>query len=387
MKNNQIQKNIPNGWSIVPLGSLGEIVTGNTPSTKDSSNYIGSHCWATAEDFKSKYIFDTNIKLSDSGKKYSRFLPIGSILVTCIASIGKNAIAKVPLATNQQINAIIVNSKNNNEFVYYWIQNSVPLLKRTAGAGAMQILNKNEFSKLKICVPPSPEQKRIVSVLETWDKAIEILAKKIEFKKNIKKGLMQRLLTGKIRLPGFSEKWQTLEIGELLDYEQPTKYIVNNTDYKDYHKTPVLTANKGFILGFTNETDGIYNNSPVIIFDDFTMDNKYIDFEFKVKSSAIKILTAKTKEVNLKFIFEKIQLLNIIIGQHRRHYLSEYQYITMDVPNIKEQAAIANVSICFDKEITNLEKKLSIIKKQKNYLLDNLITGTIRTPETMKTKL
>ena len=104
----------------------------------------------------------------------------------------------------------------------------------------------------------------------------------------------------KIKLP---EGWKEVELGEILDYEQPTDYIVSSEDYNDEYKTPVLTAGKSFILGYTDETNGIYTKSPVIIFDDFTTGSHYVTFPFKVKSSAMKLLTPKTKDVNLKYIF------------------------------------------------------------------------------------
>ncbi|PJA87321.1 MAG: hypothetical protein CO141_00095 [Candidatus Moranbacteria bacterium CG_4_9_14_3_um_filter_42_9] len=252
-------------------------------------------------------------------------------------------------------------------------------MKKIANGVSVYGVSKTNLAKLILNLPPLSEQRRIVAVLETWDNTIEKLAKKIKVKKNTKKGLMQSLLTGKIRLTGFNDKWETFEVGELLDYEQPTKYIVKSTEYSDLYKTPVLTANKGFVLGYTDETDGLYKDTPVIIFDDFTMDNKYVDFPFKVKSSAIKILKPKNDKVNLRFVFEKMQLFNIVIGQHKRNYISEYQFLTMDMPSIKEQDAIANIIIIADKEIKALEKRLVILKDQRKYLLNNLITGTIRT--------
>lgn len=230
--------------------------------------------------------------------------------------------------------------------------------------------------------PALPEQHRIVTMLETWDKAIEKLERKIEVKKQIKKGLMQKLLTGKVRLSGFTEEWETKEIGELLDYEQPTRYLVECSDYKEGASTPVLTANKSFILGYTNEKEGIRESLPVIIFDDFTTLNKFVNFPFKVKSSAIKILTSRNiKKFDLKFIFERMQLIDFFIGEHKRRYLSEYQYITIDIPSISEQSAIANILTTADTEIETLEKKLSLLQAQKKYLLNNLITGKMRFPE------
>jgi type I restriction enzyme S subunit len=192
-------------WKLVKLGDVGEIVTGNTPPMKDKNNYGETYCWATAEDFNGKYINSTRIKLSEDGKKISRFLPKGSILVTCIASIGKNAIAGVPLATNQQINSIVVNKKNNNEFIYYVIQNSKNLLKRFAGAGAMPILNKITFSKIKILIPELEEQKAIADILMTSDSEIKMLEKKLSIIKNQKKYLLDNLVTGQIRVPEFKK--------------------------------------------------------------------------------------------------------------------------------------------------------------------------------------
>ena len=189
-------------WQTIKLGDVGEIITGNTPPMKDKENYGGQYCWATAEDFNAKYIRDTVIKLSEIGKSCSRFLPAGSILVTCIASIGKNAIAGVPLATNQQINSVVVNDKHNNEFIYYLIENSKNLLIKNAGAGAMQILNKSVFSKLKIKVPKTrEEQDAIAKILVTTDDEIRTLNCKLNQLKDQKKYLLNNLITGKIRTP------------------------------------------------------------------------------------------------------------------------------------------------------------------------------------------
>ena len=191
-------------WKNVPIGSIGDIVTGSTPLMKDESNYGNDYCWVTAEDFNGKYIFNTKIKLSKKGKELTRFLPKGSILITCIASIGKNAIAGVPLATNQQINSVIVNEKNNNEFFYYYINQFTNLLKKFAGIGAVPILNKVTFSNIKIYIPSSiKEQSVIAKILSTADEEIEVFEKQKEKAEAQKKYLLNNLITGKIRLPEF----------------------------------------------------------------------------------------------------------------------------------------------------------------------------------------
>ena len=114
-------RQIPEGWSVKKVKELGRVVTGSTPSMACPENYGGTFCWATAQDFGSKYISNTVVKLSEQGKNCSRMLPPGSVLITCIASLGLNAITKVEMATNQQINAIIPNKENNGEFIYYQI--------------------------------------------------------------------------------------------------------------------------------------------------------------------------------------------------------------------------------------------------------------------------
>ena len=137
-------------------------------------------------------------------------------------------------------------------------------------------------------------------------------------------------------------EWKEYELGELLTYEQPTSYIVESTEYNDKYKTPVLTAGKSFILGYTNETQGIYKALPVIIFDDFTTDSKYVDFPFKVKSSAMKILTAEKDIINTKFAFYVMQTINCDHETHKRYWISEYSKKVIGLPPLKEQLKIVN---------------------------------------------
>ncbi|MBU4452109.1 MAG: restriction endonuclease subunit S, partial [Nanoarchaeota archaeon] len=126
--------------------------------------------------------------------------------------------------------------------------------------------------------------------------------------------------------------WKEVALGDVVDYEQPTDYIVNSDEYNDEYKTPVLTAGKSFILGYTNETEGVYNKLPVIIFDDFTTASKFVTFSFKVKSSAMKLLTPKTKDIDLKFVFWLMQTINVDSTTHKRYYLSNYQHIKIPLP-------------------------------------------------------
>ncbi|MEI8672557.1 restriction endonuclease subunit S [Vibrio sp. SA48] len=187
-------------WEEVKVGEFGKVVTGNTPPKNDDSNYGSDISWATAEDFKSKYVGNTKVKLTKLGASKARIVPKGSVLVTCIASIGKNAIAYENITTNQQINAVVINNNHSNEFFYYQIEFNKHKLLAWAGTTAVPILNKSSFEKIPLSAPLKNEQQRIASVLTAADKEIELLEAKLAHFKQEKKALMQQLLTGKRRV-------------------------------------------------------------------------------------------------------------------------------------------------------------------------------------------
>ena len=136
-------------------------------------------------------------------------------------------------------------------------------------------------------------------------------------------------------------EWKEYTLGELLQYEQPTAYIVKSTDYNDNYKTPVLTAGKTFILGYTNERQGVYDELPVIIFDDFTTASQYVNFKFKVKSSAMKILKANAGLVLPKFVFYRMQIIKFDASTHKRYWIQHYSKIKVKIPpTISEQEHI-----------------------------------------------
>ena len=140
---------------------------------------------------------------------------------------------------------------------------------------------------------------------------------------------------------GFHTKFDRVKLVDVLDYEQPTKYIVESENYDDSFKTPVLTAGKSFILGYTNETKGILSdNLPVIIFDDFTTATKYVDFPFKVKSSAMKILKEKKELANIKYLYYLIQQIEFNATEHKRYWISQYSQLEIPLPPLEIQEQI-----------------------------------------------
>ncbi|MBP3491655.1 MAG: restriction endonuclease subunit S [Clostridia bacterium] len=136
--------------------------------------------------------------------------------------------------------------------------------------------------------------------------------------------------------------WTYVRLENVLNYEQPTEYIVESTDYRSEYETPVLTAGKSFIIGYTNETVGIKDELPVIIFDDFTTDSKYVDFPFKVKSSAMKILTADRALIDTKYAYYVMQTVECDHETHKRYWISEYGRTIIGLPPLKEQIKIVN---------------------------------------------
>lgn len=245
------------------------------------------------------------------------------------------------------------------------------------GAGRNRTLGQDRFLKSKIILPSPDEQRRIAEVITTQDKVIELKERRLVEKQRQKKYLMQQLLTGKKRLKGFSEPWSTIELENVFDYVQPTPYLVESTNYSNSYSTPVLTAGKTFVLGFTNETIGIYNDLPVVIFDDFTTDSKYVDFPFKAKSTAMKILKIKPG-YNIVFAYEAMKMIRFSVGGHERHWISKYSKLTIDVPNIEEQDAIAFVISVTNKELSLLERELEQEKQKKRALMQLLLTGIVK---------
>ncbi|MFD0796272.1 restriction endonuclease subunit S [Maribacter chungangensis] len=138
-------------------------------------------------------------------------------------------------------------------------------------------------------------------------------------------------------------KWNKIRLNQVLDYEQPTKYIVETTDYDDSFKTPVLTAGKSFLLGHTNETTGIFRDVPAIIFDDFTTAFHYVNFPFKVKSSAMKILKANEDKADLRFLYYRMGRVRIDTALHKRYWISKFSKVEIPLPPLKTQKRIAQI--------------------------------------------
>lgn len=248
------------------------------------------------------------------------------------------------------------------------------------GTALKQLPIKN-LKKIQFSIPTLPEQEAIGTFFSTLDQQITLHQRKLDTLKEQKKTYLKLLFPAKgqtkpaLRFQGFEDDWEEVKLGELLSYEQPTKYIVESTEYSDEYSIPVLTAGQTFILGYTNENLGIKyasKDNPVIIFDDFTTSSHYVDFQFKVKSSAMKLLYSTSSDNNFYFIFQVLSRINYKPENHERHWISKFSQFEILIPTLPEQEAIGTFFQTLDQEIVQVEDKLASLKEMKKTLLRKL---------------
>jgi len=270
----------------------------------------------------------------------------------------------------------VTDFKNNYpKFVFYFYANFG--LEKFWTWSWVPTLNRNDVHTQSRYFPSYPEQTKIANFLTAVDAKIVNLTILKSEREKYKTGAMQQIFSQQIRFKDeegndFTE-WEEKKLGECLWYIQPTKYIVESVEYSDEYKVPVLTAGKTFILWYTNEESWIFSEKlPCIIFDDFTTANKYVDFPFKVKSSAMKILIAK-EWVDIKFMFEAMQLFKLSLwDDHKRYWISEYSNFDLFIPSLAEQQRIADFLSNIDQKISELNQQIEKMKDWKKGLLQGL---------------
>lgn len=279
-----------------------------------------------------------------------------------------------------------LNKNENSDFYqkYFDSLSWYPELQKICAEGARNhgLLNvpTNDFFQLKLCVPSSEqEQQKIAEFLSTIDTVIEKQKETVSAWEERKKGVMQKLFNQEARFKAddgneFPE-WEEKKLGDILAYEQPTKYIVKSTEYNDNYNIPVLTAGQSLILGYTDEMDGVYNASstnPVIIFDDFTTSFHWIDFSFKVKSSAMKLLTLNDDKCNFSYVYNAMQFIDYVPMSHSRQWISTYSMFKVPVPCLAEQQKIADCLSALDEVIEKQKATLAAWEELKKGLLQQM---------------
>jgi len=379
---------IPTGWNAVTAGDVGRFRGGNGFPLRFQGKSEGRYPFYKVSDMNNEgnetFMIASHNWISEPIRKAlgATFFPANSIVFAKVGAaifLERKKILTQPSCIDNNMTAFVLDADRADcRYVYYLLLYTK--LGALVATTALPSLNGKQLSQIAFHLPPLPEQRAIAGALSDVDALIGALDKLIAKKRDLKRAAMQQLLTGQTRLPGFHGEWEVKKIGELMKYERPDKYFVKSDNYQDNAKTPVLTANKSFVLGYTNEDFGIYDDLPAIIFDDFTTDSKYVDFSFKVKSSAIKILKTRSAETNLKFIYERMRLVNFPLGEHKRYYISEFQHVEIPTPKPDEQTAIAEVLSDMDAALAALEQRRDKTRALKQGMMQELLTGRTRLP-------
>lgn len=358
------ENKLPNGWCLTNIGELlinrdGERKPVSSAIRNKQKNKVYNYYGAAGIiDKVDGYLFN------------ERLLLIGEDGANLLSRSKDNAFfAEGKYWVNNHAHVLDAIDKNLLDFVAIVI-NAMKLDDYITGS-AQPKLSQDNLNKIPIALPPLYEQIRIVAKLKYWFSFVDC----IEYNKGnlqdtikqVKSKVLDLAIHGKLvpqapmdesasellkrinpkaeitcdnghyqKLP---EGWAVCQLDSIISYEQPTPYIVKSTDYDNTYTTPVLTAGKSFIIGHTNETNGIYEKLPCIIFDDFTTDSKLVDFPFKVKSSAMKILQVK-ENINIEYIAMFMSITRLIGDTHKRYWISEYSKIEIPIPPKNEQDRI-----------------------------------------------
>lgn len=276
---------------------------------------------------------------------------------------------------------VFVENESNLKFIVPYINSSSSFTKfcsEQKKGGTRTRLYYKTLCEYQMMMPLLDEQNKIADYFTNLDNLITLHQRKLELLEKQKKAVMQAIFSRKVRFKkedgsDFTE-WEEKSLDDLLQYEQPTKYLVSSTDYKDEYKTPVLTAGQSLILGYTDETNGIYEASevnPVIIFDDFTTSYHWIDFPFKVKSSAMKMLTMKTDDV-FEYVYFAMGSIDYRPTSHSRQWISTYSQLTIPMPHKDEQKLIADFLTSFDEAIATAREEFAKWKELRKGLLQQM---------------
>ena len=368
---------LPKGWEWCKLEDIVSFGGGKTPSM-DNKEYWdnGKHLWVTSKDMKRTHITNSLMKITDKALERMTLYERGTLLVVTRSGILRHtlplSILEKPATVNQDLKTISPHIQELSEYLYVIIKaNEHIILKEYHKDGTtVDSIDFDKFRCLPIPLAPIAEQKHIIAASKHWFSLIDQIEQgKSDLQTTIKQTkskILDLAIHGKLvpqnpndepaiellkRInPDFTpcdnghytqlpDGWTVCRLEQVVEYEQPTAYIVNSTAYDDSYSVPVLTAGKSFIIGYTNETTGIYSNIPCIIFDDFTTDSKLVDFPFKVKSSAMKILKIQ-KDIEIDYIAMFMSVTRLVGDTHKRYWISEYSKIEIPIPPKAEQKRI-----------------------------------------------
>ena len=373
---------LPRGWNEVKLKDIGEILGGGTPSTANKEYWNGDILWVTPTEvtaLKTKYLYDTERKITELGLKNSsaKMIKPNSLIICTRATIGDCCINKKEISTNQGFKSITPNNNYDVVFLYYLINYNRNLLIANSSGSTFLEISKSNLENLSFYFPPLDEQKRIADILSTFDDLIENLTKLIEKKELYKKGVMQRVLSGKVRFEGFTDEWETYKFEDIFIRIAGKKYQINQNEYKEIGKYPVIDQGKKYITAYSDNADKVFNNDNIIVFGDHTRIFKYVDFNFIIGADGVQLLKTN-KEFDTKFMYYNLSNQYIPNTGYNRHFKFILDMSFYIPPSIEEQNKIAELLTLIDKDIEILKQLLHLRKLQKKGLMQKLLTGEVR---------
>ena len=375
-------------WEQRKLGDMGNVITGNTPSTKDKSNWTTDknkgHIWITPTDINRKVLFDSERYLSDKGWLKARKIPKNSVLITSIASIGKNAINGIDAAFNQQINALILQN-NNYYFVLSLMDKEKKRFEALAGQTATPIINKSTFSSFQLQIPSENEQNKIGNFFKKIDNLITLHQRKLDKLKRVKSAYLTEMFPAegerepKRRFPGFTGAWEQRKLGEVVEItmgqspssknytENPNDHILvqGNADMKNGYVVPRVwttqitkQAEKGdLILSVRAPVGDIGKTDYDVVLGRGVAAIKGNSFIFQLLTK-MKINGYWTR-FSTGSTFESINSDNIKNAQ-------------ISIPSLREQEKIGGLFNEFDSLIALHQRKLDKLQKLKNAYLNEM---------------
>ncbi|WP_223804950.1 restriction endonuclease subunit S, partial [Phocaeicola plebeius] len=374
---------VPKGWCWCRLEEIAYVTSGSTPNKESFASegipYLKMYNLRNQKidfDFKPQYI---KAEVHNGKLKRSR-TEVGDLIMNIVGPpLGKLAIipSSLPQANFNQAAVLIrplLYKTVLTKYLFYYLSEMSEINSISTKGSAGQInISLTQSQNIRVPLPPLSEQNRIITEIEYYFVLINnIEQSQIDLQtaiKQTKSKILNLAIHGKLVPQDPSDEpasellkrinpkaeitcdnahytqlpkgWAICRLEQITDYEQPTDYIVESTDYDTSYSTPVLTAGKSFIIGYTNETTGIYSNLPCIIFDDFTTDSKLVNFPFKVKSSAMKILKVN-QNVEIDYVAIFMSITRLIGNTHKRYWISEYSKLEIPIPPQKEQKRIVS---------------------------------------------
>ena len=365
---------------------------GQTPSRNNPSFWGGEIPWLTSGELNHGIVNDTVETITAAGQKDAnlKIVPAGTFVMAITGleapgTRGNSSILGFDTTVNQSVMALFPNEKLDTKFLFQWYQKVGEEYGISYTQGTKQQSYNAELIKiLPFTLPDSvEEQQRVAELLFKLDDLIAANQRKLDLLKEQKKGYLQKMFpkngakVPELRFAGFADNWEESKLGEIFNYEQPTKYIVKSTEYDDTFNTPVLTAGKSFLLGYTDEITGIKNatvENPVVIFDDFTTGSHYVDFPFKIKSSAMKLLSLNDNSDNFYFMFNTLKNIKYVPQSHERHWISKFSEFEIYKPSQEEQQKIGLFFKQLDDTIALHQRKLDLLKEQKKGFLQKMFS-------------